>query len=166
MSVWKQVGQNLGGLVRHAAQRILHEPMEVARDAVGGGIEKGQQTQANVTDPTQGKTGNNLASSGFKTQDDFAKYQQLSGNRDQMELSILRKHLVSEWGLDTNLEHGMERARQEYVEKEEQRKQVEEHREEEKKQMVVMQKKQEDEELAIKAAREAASAENQAWGAG
>lgn len=166
MGVWKQVGQSLGGLAKHAAQKIVSEPMEIARDAVGEGLEKGQQTQANTTDPSQGKAAGDLASSGFATQDDFAKYQQLSGNKDKMELAMLRRNLVSQWGLETGVEQGMERARQEYAQKEEQRKQVEEHQEEQKKQLVLEQKKQDDEASAVKAARGAASAENKAWGAG
>lgn len=174
MTVWKQVGQNLAGLAKHALKTVVNEPMEVAKEAVGGSnsdatgqkLEQGVQTQQNTSDPAQGKAGDDLAQAGFKNQDDFAKYQQLSGNKDLMELSIIRKRLQSEWGLDTTLEGGMQKARQEWQQKEEERKREQDKKEEEKKQMVAMQKKEEDEAMAVKAAREAASAENKAWGAG
>lgn len=168
------MGQNLAGLAKHVANTVVSEPMEVAKEAVGGQnsdasgqmMEQGKQTQQNTTDPSQAKQPNDLAQAGFKNQDDFAKYQQLSGNKDLMELSILRKHLQSEWGLNTNLDSGMQKARQDWQQKEDERKKAVEQKEEEKKQMVAMQKKQEDEAMAVKAAREASSAENKAWGAG
>lgn len=45
-----------------------------------------------------------------------------------MEIEMLRKQLVREWGLDSSVEGGMQRARMEFEQKkkEEQRKQVEE----------------------------------------
>lgn len=159
------MGQSLSGLAKHVVQTVASEPMEVVKDAVGQQIEQGNQTQQNSSDPTQNSPLSDLAKAGFKTADDFAKYQQLSSNRDQMELAILRKRLHQQQGLDVSIEGGMERARQEYEEKERQRKQAEEQKKEEKKQMELQTKKQE-EDLALKAAKQAASAENKAWGAG
>ena len=166
MGVWKQVGQSLGGIVKTATQAIWNEPGEILENAVSdkGGdnqgieaLEQGTQTQSNTqqSDDAQGKS--------FKTQQDFNKYQQLSGKKDELELNMLRRRLFSEYGLNTDLETGMKKARQEYEEKEEERKKQEE---EEKKQedWVVEKKKQED--MAVVAARQTSSAENKAWGAG
>lgn len=165
MSVWKQVGQTLSGLAKHVVKSVASEPMEVVKDAVGQQMEQGQQTQQNTSDPNQSNPVSDLAKAGFQTQSDYTKYQQLSGNRDQMELAILRKRLHQQQGLDVSIEGGMERARQEYEQKEQQRKQVEEQKKEEKKQMDLQVKKKE-EDLALKAAKQASSAENKAWGAG
>ena len=166
MSVWKSVGQSLAGLAGHAAKRVIAEPVEVVKDMVGQNLEKGNQTQQQSagddttrTDPLQ-----DLAKAGFKTKDDFQKYQGLSGEKDRMELEQVRGKLVREWGLDANLESGMQKARMEWEQKEEQRKKVEEKKEEEKKEFEFEKAKQED--LGLKAATESSSPENQAWGAG
>lgn len=170
MSVWKQVGQNLAGLAKHVVKAVLQEPVEVVKDlpaqagAVGQKMEQGQQTTQQPNDPTANDPLRDLAKAGFKTQDDYSKYQGLSGQKDQIELEMIRKQLTRQWGLDTNIESGMQRARMEYEQKEEQRKKVEEQKEEQKKEFEFQQKKQED--LALKAAKEASSAENKAWGAG
>lgn len=171
MGVWQSVRQQVGGLAKHVASSIASEPMEVIKDAVGASgngsenqamqaMEQGTQTQQNTgtaNDPHQPK--------GFKTVQDFQKYQQLSGNKDEMEIAMLRKRLFSEYGLDTNLESGMKRARMEYEQKEQQRKQAEEQKEEQKK-MEDLQVKKQEENIALKAAQQGSSAENKAWGAG
>lgn len=166
MSVWKTVGQNLAGLAKHVVKAVVAEPMEVVKDAVGQNLEKGNQTQQQAAsdDTTRVDPLQDLAKAGFKTQDDFAKYQGLSGKKDDVELAMIRKQLTREWGLDTNIESGMQRARQEYEQKEEQRKKVEEKEEEQKKEFEFQKKTQED--LALKAATEASNPENKAWGAG
>lgn len=167
MGVWKQVGQNLAGLAKHVVKSVVSEPVEVIKDAVGVNLEQGKQTQQNnMPDPTQLPGGDlaDLAKAGFKTKDDFVKYQGLSGQKDEMELAMMRKQLVREWGLDTTVEGGMQKARMEWEQKEQQRKQVEERKEEQKKEFEFQKKQQED--IGLKAAKGEASAENQAWGAG
>jgi hypothetical protein len=177
MSVWKSVAQNVGSIAKQAAQAVVQEPVEIVKNAIGVGdtADGGHDNQAmealEQASPTatqsggQGTQGNNDNNPmGFKTQDDFMKYQQLSHNKDEMELAMLRKQLFRENALDVNVESGMERARQEYQQKEEQRKKVEENKEEEKKMMDLQVKKQED--IALKQATESSSAENKAWGAG
>lgn len=165
MSVWKSVAQNVGGLARHVVKSIVSEPMEVVKDAVGVQMEQGVQTQQNTpTDDPSAQSASDLSKAGFKTQDDYAKYAGLSGQKDQLEMEMIRKQLTREWGLDTNIESGMQRARMEYEQKEEQRKKVEEQKEEQKKEFEFQKKKQED--IGLKAATQASSAENKAWGAG
>lgn len=159
------MAQNLGGLARHVAKSVVTEPVEVVKDMVGVQMEQGKSTQQNSPsdDPAAQQLGD-LAKAGFKTQDDYLKYQGLSGQKDQMEMEMIRKQLVREWGLDTNLESGMQRARMEYEQKEEQRKKVEEQKEEQKKEFEFQKKQQED--VALTAAKAESSAENKAWGAG
>jgi len=167
MGIWKQVGQNLSGLAKHVVKSVVSEPMEVVKDAVGQ-----QMEQATPTAMQSGGQGNqtpddpmaDLAKAGFKTQDDFQKYQGLSSEKDQLELEMTRKQLVRQWGLDTTIEGGMQRARMEFEQKEEQRKKVEEQKEEQKKEFEFQKKQQED--IGLKAAKGEASAENKAWGAG
>lgn len=165
MSVWKSVGQNLAGLAKHVVKSVVVEPVEVIKDAVGQKIETGNPVSQSPSDPMgAGDPVADLAKAGFKTQDDFAKYQGLSGKKDQVELEMIRKNLVREWGLDTNIESGMQRARMEYEQKEKQRNEVKEKEKEQKKEFEFQKKAQED--LALKAATEASNPENKAWGAG
>lgn len=167
MGVWKQVGQNLAGLAKHVVKQVVAEPVEVIKDAVGQKLEQGQSPyaqSATVGTGNSDSTMSDLAKAGFKTKDDFDKYQGLSGQKDEMELSMMRKQLVREWGLDTTVEGGMQKARMEWEQKEQQRKQVEERKEEQKKEFEFQKKQQED--VGLKAAKGEASAENQAWGAG
>lgn len=164
MSVWKQVGQSLAGLAKHVAKSVVAEPVEIIRDAVGQQIEQGKQTQQQADDPSQSKSTNDLAKAGFKTKEDFQKYQGLSGKKDEMELSAIRGKLVREWGLDTNIESGMQKARAEWEQKEKQRNEIKEKEKEQKKEFEFEKKKQED--LSLKVATSEASAENKAWGAG
>lgn len=165
MSVWKAVTQQVGGLAKHVVKSIANEPMEIVKDAVGVQIEQGQQTQQNSpADPLQQGGISDLAKAGFKTQDDFTKYAGLSGQKDQLEMEMIRKQLVREWGLDSNVESGMQKARMEFEQKEEQRKQIEEKKEEQKKEFEFQKKQQED--IALTAAKQGSSAENKAWGAG
>ncbi len=165
MTIWKSVGQNLAGLAKHVVKSVVSEPMEVVKDAVGQKMEQGAQTQQNTTaaqTPTDPMA--DLAKAGFASQADFQKYQGLSEKKDDIELAQIRGKLVREWGLDTNIESGMQRARMEYEQKEEQRKKVEEQKEEQKKEFEFQKKQQED--IGLKAAQGEASAEKQAWGAG
>lgn len=166
MSVWKAVAQNVGGLAKHVAKAVVTEPVEIAKDIVGlQQLEQGKQTSQQTNDPTSQQNDlADLAKAGFKTPDDFAKYQGLSGQKDQIEMQMLRKQMAREWGLDTNLDSGMQRARMEYEQKKQQREQVEEKKEEQKKEFEFQKKQQED--IALKAAKQGSSAENKAWGAG
>lgn len=164
MSVWKNVGQNLAGLAKHVVKSVVAEPMEVVKDAVGQNIEQNKPTSQQTNDPTNNDPMADLAKAGFKTQEDFQKYQGLSEKKDDVELAQIRGKLVREWGLDTTIEGGMQRARMEWEQKEEQRKKIEEKKEEQKKEFEFQKKQQED--IGLKAAQGEASAENKAWGAG
>lgn len=164
MSVWKQVGQSLAGLAKHVVQTVVSEPMEVIKDAVGQQMEQGNQTQQQSAPQAPVDPMADLAKAGFATQGDFDKYQGLSEKKDDMELAQIRGKLVREWGLDTTIQGGMQRAKQEFEQKEEQRKKVEEQKVEQKKEFEFQKKQQED--IGLKAAQGEASAENKAWGAG
>jgi len=164
MGVWKQVGQSLSGLAKHVIKSVVSEPMEVVKDAVGQKMEQGAQTTQQTAPQTAADPMADLAKAGFKTQEDFQKYQGLSEKKDDIELAQIRGKLVREWGLDTTVEGGMQRARMEFEQKEEQRKKVEEQKEEQKKEFEFQKKQQED--IGLKAAQGEASAENKAWGAG
>ena len=161
------MGQSLAGLAKHVAKTVVSEPMEVVKDAVGQKMEQGVQATQPFDDAQGKQTADpvaDLAKAGFKTQDDFQKYQGLSEKKDDMELASIRGKLVREWGLDTNIESGMQKARMEWEQKEEQRKNVEEKKEEQKKEFELQKKQQED--VGLKAAMSEASPENKAWGAG
>lgn len=163
-SVFGQAAKQVGGIAKQVAKRVVQEPLEVLKNAAGQGdvagrqenrametLEQGgqasqQQVQANKQDDAG-------QPSGFKTREDFEKYQKLSPKKDEMELVLLRKQLAKEWGVET----GMEKAREEFRQKEEQRMQVEEKEEEEKKVFVEQKKKQED--AQVRAAKDVASAE-------
>lgn len=165
MSVWQSVGQQLGGLAKHVTKSVVSAPLEILSDNIGSQMERGNQTQQNappVQTPTDPMA--DLAKAGFKTQDDFQKYQGLSEKKDDIELAQIRGKLVREWGLDTTLEGGMQKAKQEYEKKEEERKKVVEQKEEQKKEFEFQKKQQED--IGLAAAKGEASAENKAWGAG
>jgi len=154
----------LAGLAKHVVKTVVSEPMEVVKDVVGQKMEQGVQTQQQTDDSVKSDPMADLTKAGFKTQDDFQKYQGLSGQKDQMEMEMLRKQLVRQWGLDTNLESGIQKASAEWEQKEEQRKKVVEKKEEEKKEFEFQKKAAED--IGLKAAKGEASAENKAWGAG
>jgi hypothetical protein len=166
MGIWKSVGRNLAGLAKHVVKSVVVEPMEVVKDAVGQQNEKGQTPAQQTASQSGGQADPmaDLAKAGFKSQDDFQKYQGLSGKKDDIELAQIRGKLVREWGLDTTVEGGMQKARQEFEQKEEQRKKVEEKKEEQAKEFEFQKKQQED--IGLKAAKGEASAENKAWGAG
>jgi hypothetical protein len=167
MSVWKSVAQNVGGLAKHVIKSVVSEPSEVIKDMVGVNIEQNNATRQQSSSDDSNLPGgqvNDLAKTGFKTQDDFTKYAGLSGQKDQLELEMIRKQLTRQWGLDTHLESGMQQARMEYEQREEQRKQIEEKQEEQKKEFEFQKKQQED--IGLRAATQASSAENKAWGAG
>jgi hypothetical protein len=165
MGIWKNVVSQVGGLAKHAAKTVVSEPLEIVKDAVGEKIEQGVQTTQQSDDPTaQTNQLDELAKAGFKTQDDFKKYEGLSGKKDDIEMQLLRKQLVREWGLDTNLESGMKQAQMEYEQKEERRKQVEEQKEEQEKEFEFQQKQAEDAQVV--AAQRESNPENKAWGAG
>lgn len=164
MGIWKNVGQNLAGLAKHVVKSVVAEPLEVVKDAVGQKMEQGQQSTQQTAPQAPVDPMADLAKAGFRSQDDFQKYAGLSEKKDDMELAQIRGKLVREWGLDTTVEGGMQKARQEFEQKEEQRKKVEEKKEEEKKEFEFQKKQQED--IGLKAAKGEASAENKAWGAG
>ena len=166
MGIWKQVGQNLAGLAKHVVKSVASEPMEVVKDAVGEKIEQGVQTNQQTNDPNNNVTQpfDYAQGNGFRTLEDFQKYAGKSQQKDQLELEMTRKQLVRQWGLDTTIEGGMQRARTEWEQKEEQRKKVEEKKEEQKKEFEFQKKAQED--IGLTAAVSEASAENKAWGAG
>lgn len=154
MGLWKQI-----------KQAIVNEPVEIVKDAVGQIMEKGQQTRQQTNDPSQNHNSlSDFAKTGFRTPEDFAKYQGLSGEKDKIELELARKQLVREWGLDTKLESGMQKARMEYEEREKQRREIKEKEKEQKKAFEFEKKKQED--VGLKAAMSEASPETKAWGAG
>lgn len=164
MGIWKNVASQVGGLAKHVTKTVVAEPMEVLKDAVGVQLEQGKQTQQNTNDPAQGNQLSDLAKAGFKTENDFKKYEGLSEKKDDIELAQIRGKLVREWGLDTNLESEMQKARMEYEEKERQRKEVKK-QEENKKMEFEFQKKQAD-DAQVAAAQKEGNPENKAWGAG
>ncbi len=154
MGIWKQI-----------IKSVVSEPMEIIKDSVGQKMEQGQSPSAqSATVGTGQDPVSDLAKAGFKTQEDFQKYTGKSQQKDQLELEMTRKQLVRQWGLDTTIEGGMQKARPEWGQKEEQRKKVEEKKEEEKKEFEFQKKAAED--IGLKAAVSEASAENKAWGAG
>ncbi|MFZ2199536.1 MAG: hypothetical protein WAV40_01970 [Microgenomates group bacterium] len=164
MTIWQNVGQNLAGLGKHVAKTVVAEPMEMVKDMVGQKMEQGAQTTQQSAPQTPTDPMADLAKAGFRTKDDFDKYQNLSGQKDDKELAMIRGKLVREWGLDTTVEGGMQKARMEWEQKEEQRKKVEEKKEEQKKEFEFEQKKQED--VALNNAMKESNPENKAWGAG
>ena len=157
------MGQNLAGLAKHVGKTVVSEPMEVVKDAVGQKMEQGVQTTQQTSDPSDNAI-NDLAKAGFKTKDDFDKYQGLSEKKDEVELQLIRRNLQTQWGLDTTVTGGMQKARQEWEEKERQRKEVKEKEEEQKKEFEFQKKAQEDAQVA--SAKRESNPENKAWGAG
>lgn len=147
-----QVAKQVGGIAKHAVKRVVAEPLEVLKNATGQSDNQAMEA-VEQGGPTTAQGDDAGGPSGFKTQQDYQKYQQLSGNRDQLELNLLRKRLAAEWGV----ERGMEAARSEWEQKEKQRKQVEEREEEEKKYVKFEKKKTENAQVAM--AKQAASAE-------
>ena len=167
MGVWQNVGQNLAGLGKHVVKAVVGEGVEVIKDVVGQKMEQGQSPSAQSATVGTGQsdsTMSDLAKAGFKNTDDYQEYRGLSEKKDDMELAAIRGKLVREWGLDTTVESGMQKARMEWEQKEEQRKKVEEKKEEQKQEFEFEKKKQED--IGLKAAKSEVSAENKAWGAG
>lgn len=163
--MFSSAAKQFGGIAKHVVKKIIREPLEVVETAVGAG-DKGKQQENQAMQameqaaPTAtqsggqgGQANNGQQPSGFKTQQDYQKYQQLSGNKDQMEMAVIRKKLAQEWGVET----GMERARQEYLQKEQERKQVEEQEEKRNEAMMFEKKKVEDQQVAM--AKNQASAE-------
>jgi len=161
--VFGQVAKQVGGIAKSAVRRVLAEPFEVVKTAVGQQNHAGNENQAmeameqgaNVSaqggvQSDQGKTN---GSRGFKTVQDYQRYQQLSNNKDQLELAMVRKKLSSEWGLEA----GIEKARVEYEQKEKQRQEVEEKQAEQKKSFEFEKKKAEDAQVV--AAKQSSSAE-------
>jgi hypothetical protein len=153
MGIWKQI-----------IKSVVSEPMEIIKDSVGQNLEQNKSTQQQTSDPTNNDPMVDLAKAGLKTQEDFTKYAGKSQQKDQLELEMTRKQLVRQWGLDTTIEGGMQKARMEWEQKEEQRNKVEEKKEEQKKEFEFQKKAAED--IGLKAAVSEASGENKAWGAG
>lgn len=166
MSVWKQVAQQAGKLGKHVAQQVAQEPMEILKEAVGvdekgenqalEAVEQGQQTQQQSTDDSN-------QHQGFETKEDYEKAVKLTEKSDQMNLAVIRKKLFREYGLDIDLESGMQKAGQEYIEKEKERNEVIEQKIEE---TEWLENKKNEEDMSVIAAKGQASAENKAWGAG
>lgn len=165
VNVFGQAAKQVGGLAKHTLGKMMAEPMEMARTALGQ-TDKGGDTQENqamemmeqggqtaTQNSGQNTQGDTNKPQGFKTVQDFHKYQQLSGNKDQMELNILRKKLAQEWGV----ERGIEKAHQEYEQKEEERLKVEEQEKKQNEAMMFEKKKADDQQLTM--AKNAASAE-------
>jgi len=116
------VGKQLGGLAKHVAKKIVREPLEVVENAVGvGGSDKGQENrsfdgaqdkgmemveQATAqANQQQAQAGDDSGKpTGFRTIQDYQKYQQLSSNKDEMEMAILRKRLAGEWGVEKGMQ--------------------------------------------------------------
>lgn len=159
-------------MAKHAGKKILREPVEVVKNVTGvsdqatgenqamEALEQGLQGQQQV-----GAQDDSGQPKGFKNVQDFQKYQKLSPKRDEMELAVVRKNLLKEFGLDTSVEGGMQKARIEREQKEKEREQVEVKKKEEKK-MIDLQVKKQEEDMAVRAAKSAASAERKMWGAG
>ena len=168
MGVWKQVTQQVGNLAKHVAKAVVHEPVEIVKDAVGASDQSGENQAMHAMEQgmqgQQQQTGDDSNNpKGFQTIQDYQKYQQLSGKKDEMEMAVLRKRLHQEYGLSTDLEQGMQRARMEREQKNQQEEQVEEQK---KQQEDWMQEQKKKEDMSVAAAKGQASAEKQAWGAG
>jgi hypothetical protein len=168
MGIWKQVTSQVGGILKQSAKTVGQEPLELGQTVVsqvtGGDIGTREnsaqgQTQAIPLAPTNPGDGG-----GFKTEGDYDRYTELTDRKNEIELRKLRSELHGEWGVETSVEGGMQKARVEFVQKEEERNKVEEQKIEEKK-WVAEQKKQQ-ESVAVMAAKAQASGEKQAWGAG
>ncbi|MEI6690833.1 MAG: hypothetical protein WCL07_03745 [bacterium] len=163
MSVWKQVASSIGGIFSQTASQMAREPLEMGQSAVSqisgdtGTSEAGQQQATPVSQPTNDSNGE------FRNQQDAAKYEQLAKRKDEIELAQIRANLQDEFGLETDLKKGMQRASMEYVQKEQERNKVEEKKKQEEEWMVEKKKK---EDVAITAAKAQGGAENKAWGAG
>ncbi len=166
MGIWKNVASQVGGLAKHVAKTVAAEPIEVIKDAVGEKIEQAtpSATQTGGQGAQPSDPMNDLAKAGFKTEEDFKKYEGLSEKKDDLELAQIRGKLVREWGLDTNLESEMQRARLEYEQKEKQRKEVKEKEKEQKKEFEFQKKQQDNAQVA--AAQRETNPENKSWGAG
>lgn len=167
MGIWKQVTSSLAGIVKQAGKQLTQEPLELGQSVVqqvagqDGGqalrdLEMGQaqaQTQG-TADPNNG---------GFATKSDYDRYLALSGRKDEIELAQIRRQLEGQWGLDTNLESGMQKARSERQQQAQQIKQVEVQKKQEEN---WLKEKKKEENYAVMAAKAQASGENKAWGAG
>lgn len=157
-NVFGQAAKQVRGLAKHALGKMVAEPLEVVKNVVGQGDGQENQAMQAVEQGAQGAqqqaTGGVTGQpTGFKTQQDFQKYQALSPKKDAMELALLRRRLSSEWGVEA----GMEKARAEFAQKEKQREQVEEREVEQKKYFEFEKKKAESAQVAM--AKNAASAE-------
>lgn len=163
--VLKGAGSQLGGLARHVAGQVTKAPFEILSDATG--VKSGDRSEndalsqmessASGNNQTQGMHQGKVSDySGFKTADDYQKYVELSGRRDEIEMNMLRKRLHAEYGISTDTEAGMQRARMARRKRDEERGRVEEKQEEQKKLMLEEKNK---ESLQVKAAKGASGAE-------
>jgi hypothetical protein len=148
MGVWKQF-----------VSQIKQEPLEIAQTAIAqvNGSGTNEQGSAGSSDPI-GQSQPLLSNQG-----DVDRYTQLKAREDEINLKQIRSRLHGEFGLETNIDQGMQRARVEYQQKEQERNKVEEKKKEQE-EWVIEKKKQED--FAVVAAKSQASGEKQAWGAG
>ena len=171
-NVLGQGGKQFGGIAKAAAKRVVREPMEVLKTAVGAkteDVEEGQEEnqamqameqavaaqQPNPAGDGQQSGGNPPPAKpqGFRTEDDYHKYAERSENKDEIELRMMRRQMASEWGVEA----GMEKAREEYKQKEEERGQVEEQEKEQAEAMKYEKEKQDNAQVA--AAKDQSSAE-------
>lgn len=156
-----QVRSQLGGLSKHVVKKIIRSPYEILSDSVNDGdgkvenitmkdVEQGAQVQQ-----TQHRNANNFG--GFATKQDFERYEELAERRDEIELRQIRRLLHGQYGLPTNLEQGMERARTERIQKREQEEQVKEKEKEKKK--ILKDDKEKEESMQVRIAKAQSGAE-------
>lgn len=157
------VGQ-LGGLAKHVATQAVRAPFEILKDATGvksqdksSGDQLDQlETNTGGNSQQQGQSGQRSDYSGFKSAEDYMKYVQLSGKKDEIEMNMLRKRLHAEYGLTVDTEAGMQKARIERQKTEEERAKVEE-REEEQEKVILEEKSKEN--IQVSAVKAGSSAE-------
>ena len=172
-NIFGSVGKQFGGIAKAAAKRVVREPVEVIKTAVGvssKGEESGQSERENqaveaieqaVSAQQGGKKGaqssdqgvNSSQPNGFKTQEDFELYSERSENKDELLLRMARRELAREWGLES----GMEKARKEHEQKVEEGEQVEEQEKQQAEAMKFEKEKKENEQIT--AAKNQSSAE-------
>lgn len=131
-SVLSSAVSQVGGLVKHAAEKIATMPFEVIQGQAGNSTSNVQSEQADVMEAMeQGAALSNTSGddyTGFATKGNYDRYAELSGRKDGMELANIRKTMRGEFSLPIDVEEGMQKARaerkekaqeQEYVEKQE-----------------------------------------------
>lgn len=149
-------GKQLGGLAKHVAKQVVKQPFEVFKKAAGNGSSDNTQVEnqaMEALEQAQTTSSRSVGQSddsftGFATKGDFDRYSELSGERDEIEVNMLRKKLHQEYGV----ERGMEKARAERQQKGTQEEQVEEQEAEQEKFFEEEKKKEIDQVSLAKAA--------------